>query len=81
MAVRAAPASPSQVQLRHLISTASRMGLGAEAEALVIDLVARTPAVIATVQQELPSGFPEPLAGAILDGLKGSAERLEKQLS
>ena len=62
MAVRAAPASPSQVQLRHLISTASRMGLGAEAEALVIDLVARTPAVIPTVQQELSSGFPEPLA-------------------
>ena len=39
------------------------------------------PGVIAAVQQELPSGFPEPLAGAILDGLKGSAERLEKQLS
>ena len=83
MAVRAAPASPSQVQLRHLISTASRMGLGAEAEAeaMVADLVARTPGVIAAVQQELPSGFPEPLAGAILDGLTGSAERLEKQLS
>jgi len=30
------------------------------------------------VQQELPSSFPEPLAGAILDGLQGSAERLEK---
>jgi serine/threonine-protein kinase HipA len=72
---------PMQVQLRHLISTASRMGLGAEAEALVADLVARTPEVVATVQQELPSGFPEPLACAILDGLQGSAERLEKQLS
>jgi hypothetical protein len=48
---------------------------------LVADLVARTPEVIATVQQELPSSFPEPLAGAILDGLQGSAERLEKQLS
>jgi serine/threonine-protein kinase HipA len=72
---------PLQVQHRHLISTASRMGLGAEAEALVADLVARTPEVIATVQQELPSSYPEPLAGAVLDGLQGSAERLEKQLS
>jgi hypothetical protein len=37
--------------------------------------------VIATVRQELPSSFPEPLACAILDGLQGSAERLKKQLS
>ena len=69
------------MQLRHLISTASRMGLGAEAEALVADLVARTPRVIATVQQELPGGFPEPLAGAIFAGLQGSAERLAKPFS
>lgn len=72
---------PMQVQLRHLISTASRMGLGAEAEALVADLVERTTGVIAAVQAELPSDFPEPLADAILAGLQGSAERLEKQLS
>jgi serine/threonine-protein kinase HipA len=72
---------PEQVQRRHLISTASRMGLAIEADALVADLVVRTPEVIATVQQELPSGFPQPLACAILDGLQGSAERLEKQLS
>jgi serine/threonine-protein kinase HipA len=72
---------PMQVQLRHLISTASRMGLGADADALVGDLVARTPEVIATVQAELPSGFPESLACAILDGLQSSAERLQKQLS
>jgi serine/threonine-protein kinase HipA len=70
-----------QVQLRHLISTASRMGLAAEAEALVANLVARTPEVIATAWKEVPSGFPEPLADAILAGLRSSAERLEKQLS
>jgi hypothetical protein len=64
---------PLQVQRRHLISTASRMGLGIEADALVANLVARTPEVIATVQQELPSRYPEPLACAILDGLQGSA--------
>jgi serine/threonine-protein kinase HipA len=37
--------------------------------------------MIATVQQKLPSGYSEPLACAILEGLQGSAERLETQLS
>lgn len=69
---KAAGQWPEQVQRRHLISTASRMGLGIEADALVANLVARTPEVIATVQQELLSGFPEPLARAILAGLQGS---------
>ena len=72
---------PMQVQHRHLIRTSRRMGLGAEAEALVADLVARTPEVIATVQQELPSSFPEPLAASILAGLQASAEQLQRQLS
>ena len=39
------------------------------------------PEMIATVYQELPSGFREPLACAILNRLQGLAERLEKQLS
>ena len=72
---------PMQVQHRHLISTASRMGLGAEAEDLVADLVERTPGVIAAVQAKLPSDFPEPLATTILEGLQRSAERLQSQLS
>lgn len=79
--IKTRTSKPMQVQLRHLISTASRMGLAAEAEALVANLVARTPEVIATAWQELPSGFPKPLADAILAGLRSSAERLEKQLS
>jgi hypothetical protein len=67
--------------LRRALSTAGRMGLGAEAEALVADLVERTPGVFATVQAELPSGFPESLATAILEGLQRSAERLQSRLS
>ena len=70
---------PMQVQHRHLISTAGRMGLGGEAEALVADLVERTPGIVAVVQKQLPDGFPEPLATAILDGLQRSAVRLERQ--
>jgi len=44
---------PFQLQRRHLISTASRMGLGIEADALVANLAARTSEVIATVQRHL----------------------------
>jgi serine/threonine-protein kinase HipA len=72
---------PLQVQRFHLIGTASRMGLGIEAEGMAANLVARTPEVIATVQQELPRGYPESLACATLDGLQGSAKRLEKRLT
>lgn len=70
---------PLQVQRRHLISTASRMGLGAEAGALVEDLVARTPAVIQELQVQLPPGFPQQLASRILAGLQSSANQLQRQ--
>ncbi|MEI7667181.1 MAG: HipA domain-containing protein, partial [Synechococcaceae cyanobacterium ELA263] len=70
---------PLQVQRRHLISTANRMGLGAEADPLVSDLVTRTPGVITSVQAELPPGFPEQLAATILGGLQSSADQLQRQ--
>jgi serine/threonine-protein kinase HipA len=70
---------PLQVQRRHLISTANRMGLGAEADPLVSDLVTRTPGVITSVQAELPPGFPEQLAATILGGLQSSADQLLRQ--
>jgi serine/threonine-protein kinase HipA len=70
---------PMQVQRRHLISTASRMGLGAEADTLVTDLVTRTPGVITAVRAQLPPGFPEQLAATILGGLESSADQLQRQ--
>ena len=70
---------PLQVQRRHLISTANRMGLGAEADPLVSDLVTRTSGVITSVQAVLPPGFPEQLAATILGGLQSSADQLQRQ--
>ena len=70
---------PLQVQRRHLISTANRMGLGAEADTLVTDLVARTPGVITAVRAQRPPGFPEQLAATILGGLQSSADQLQRQ--
>jgi serine/threonine-protein kinase HipA len=72
---------PLQVQRRHLISTANRMGLGAEADSLVSVLVNRTAGVIAAVQAELPSGFPEHLVESIFGGLQASADQLQRQVS
>ena len=72
---------PLQVQRRHLISTANRMGLGAEADTLVSELVNRTAGVIAAVQAELPSGFPEHLVESIFGGLQASADQLQRQVS
>jgi serine/threonine-protein kinase HipA len=70
---------PLQVQRRHLISTANRMGLGAEADPLVSDLVTRTPGVITAVRAQLPPRFPEQLAATILGGLQSSADQLLRQ--
>jgi serine/threonine-protein kinase HipA len=70
---------PLQVQRRHLISTANRMGLGVEADTLVSELVNRTPGVITSVQAELPPGFPEQLTATILGGLQSSADQLQRQ--
>jgi len=77
---RSHTSKPLQVQHRHLLSTAARMGLGSEAEALVANLLARTPEVIAAVEADLPSGFPEPLAASILAGLHSSAESMLRQI-
>jgi serine/threonine-protein kinase HipA len=39
-------------------------------------LVARTPAVVAAVRQQLPQNFPLPLADSILGGLQDAANKL-----
>jgi serine/threonine-protein kinase HipA len=51
--------------------------LGETAEPLIKDILAATPAVIASVQENLPKGFPEHVLDAILRGLSKSAKQLE----
>jgi len=61
---------------RHFNSTARQVGLGADAEDLIEEIVAATPDVIAGVQRELPSGFSQKVLDSVLGGLERAAARL-----
>jgi serine/threonine-protein kinase HipA len=65
---------------RHWLALGARHGVvtddGRQIQFLIDDVVARTPLVIATVREMLPSGFPLPMADCIFDGLQNAADRL-----
>ena len=65
-----------EIQRRHWIATAQRNGIGAEGEAIIDELIARTPGAIARVQEQLPRNFPLAIAEPILDGLAKAAKNL-----
>ncbi len=57
---------------RHGVSTED----GRPVDALIDEMLAQTPQVIATVRAQLPPDFPMPVADSILDGLQIAADRL-----
>ncbi|NRO98290.1 type II toxin-antitoxin system HipA family toxin [Paraburkholderia sp. NMBU_R16] len=63
---------------RHFNSTARKVGYGENAEPLLQELIARTPAVIAEVQADLPHGFSQEVADKVLRGLSSAAQALER---
>jgi serine/threonine-protein kinase HipA len=65
------------IQRRHFNSTAKEVGYGENAEPLLSDFIARTPAVVEKVRGELPAGFSEKVADKILSGLLAAARTLE----
>jgi serine/threonine-protein kinase HipA len=65
------------IQRRHFNHTAGQCGLGETAEPLIDEIIVATPDVIASVQQDLPKGFPQHVLDAILGGLSKSAMQLE----
>ena len=66
-----------EIQRRHFNSLAARCGLDETAEPLIEDILEATPAVIASVQKDLPKDYPQHVLDAILEGLSQSARRLE----
>lgn len=70
----------NDIQRRHWLAVGARHGVvtadGQSVEALLDDLVARTPEVITRVRQALPEGFPQALANSILQGLEQASRRL-----
>lgn len=65
------------IQRRHFNSTAREVGYGANAEPLLLDFIARTPAVVDKVRSELPAGLSDKVADKILGGLLAAARQLE----
>lgn len=65
-----------EIRRPHWIAAAKRNGIGSEGEAIIDELIARTPGVVSRVQSQLPPGFPATIAGSILDGLTKAAKRL-----
>jgi serine/threonine-protein kinase HipA len=65
------------IQRRHFNAMAVQCGIGESAEPLIQDILAATPAVIASVQKDLPEKYPQNVLDAILKGLRKSAQQLE----
>jgi len=66
----------AEIQPRHWMSTAARVGLASTAEEDILDLTQQAPSVVERVSARLPTGFPESVSGLIFDGLLRAAKRL-----
>lgn len=68
------------IQRKHWLAVGERYGVvssdGRAAQSVIDDLIVRTPAVVRSVRQILPSDFPARLADSILGGLQAAADRL-----
>ncbi len=68
----------AEIQRRHFNLTAEACGLGPDMEAIIMDVIARTPKVIDDVGSSLPKGFPAALFDSITKGLRTAATQLER---
>ncbi|MGO4395378.1 type II toxin-antitoxin system HipA family toxin [Variovorax sp. M-6] len=64
------------IQRRHFNATA-RKCFGVDAEPIIGDILATTPAVVDEMYASLPAGFPPQVGERILEGLREAAKRLE----
>jgi serine/threonine-protein kinase HipA len=65
------------IQRRHFNSTAQKVGYGHDAEAVIQQLIARTPGAIKKVQEQLPKDFSPLVAERVLRGLQEAVATLE----
>lgn len=65
--------------MRRLFNSTARMvGYGENAEPLIEEVIARTPAIVDKVRAELPAGFSEKVADRILGGVLAAARSMEQ---
>lgn len=65
------------IQRRFFNAMAARCGAGQSADSLITEVLAATPDVVASVQKNLPKGFPQRVLDPVLTGLSKSARQLE----
>jgi serine/threonine-protein kinase HipA len=70
----------NEIHARHWIATARRGGVEG-VESIFEDFIGRTPAVVARVQNALPTGFPSKIAEAILAGIQERAFKLKIEMA
>lgn len=68
----------AEIARRHFNMTARQCGLGPDMEALITEVVEKTPAVIDEVGAKLPKGFPAELFDKITSGLQKAAKQLDR---
>ncbi len=68
----------ARIHRRHFNETARKVGYGPDAEALIQEIVARTPQVIDDVAAALPLGFSQRVADTVLGGLSKAAQTLAR---
>jgi serine/threonine-protein kinase HipA len=68
------------IHRRHWLELGTRHGVvtvdGRPAQAVIDDLIARTPEVLAQVRAQRPPGFPDEVGDSILAGVQGAAALL-----
>lgn len=68
------------IRLRHWRETAKRCGVP-QMETFIRDIIDQTPAVLERVRNGIPAGFPEEIAGSILEGVKAATAQLSEEVS
>jgi len=69
------------IQRRHFNSTAQQVGYAHDAEAIIQQLIERTPSAIREVQAQLPRNFSPWVAERVLEGLQAAVDTLESMPS
>lgn len=67
------------IRYAHWLDTAKASGMRDEMVSLIGELSAATPGVLASVEKQIPDGFPAAVSDSILKGLETAATRLELQ--
>jgi serine/threonine-protein kinase HipA len=71
----------AEIQPRHWVTTAARIGLEATVREDLLALIARTPTVVGEVSAVLPLNFPAKVADAVFDGMQNAARQIGESIA